>query len=138
MIDKNLYLLRLTVYQYDKLKTKMDYSFIPIIYIDRNDEKPIAAKSEVSGEVIELKNFKFDKYHFYKGNEDVAFIATKFSKEKEGKSYKIDMIAAIPDIEKNEKYACYWLVKKFKKHFWYNKKYSNFLNKKENLKQLPL
>ena len=32
MKDDNLYFLQLTVYQYDKNKTKMDYSVIPVTF----------------------------------------------------------------------------------------------------------
>lgn len=142
MIEDNLYLIQLTVYQYSETKTKMDYSFIPITFSKKESGYPVQAKSEVSEETIDLSRFKFDKCFFKMStnirSKSTVYIASKFSKKKEGKACKIDMIVSTPNIEKDEKMICGWVVKDFKNHFWARRKYLKFLNKKENLKQLPL
>ena len=144
MKDDNLYYLQLTVYQYDKNKTKMDYSIIPVTFTDYDkDGLPMSLKSGVSDEVINIENMLFsdsflDKDYCKEEYDDaLQFLGEVHDKKKEGKAVKTSILVYNPwglGVEEEEVMKR-WLKHFFKKRWFYKFKYLKFLKKKESLKQ---
>lgn len=144
MENKGEYFLgQLTLYQYDKNKIKCDYSIIPIT-INCN-KLPLTAKSGVSEEVIELKNYTFSKEFeemVYSGicrnleDHFPYYIGEKFEKKKEGDAKKVSVIYKTDDLEKDDVLFRKDLMKRFNSYFIFARKYKKFLKKKIKLNQL--
>lgn len=136
------YLAQLTVYQYDKKKTKCDYSVIPITL--NCNKLPLTAKSGVSEEVIDLKKYQFSR-DFSDALTDGVFreeppfpyvIAKRYSSQKEGKGKKVSVIYKTDDLEQDDKLFREDLIKRFRWYFPLAFKYKKFLKKKINLNQI--
>ena len=144
MKDDNLYYLQLTVYQYDKNKTKMDYSIIPVTFKDYDEGGlPISLKSGVSDEVINIENMLFsdslldEDYCKEEYDDRIIHLGEIHDKKKEGKAVKTCILVYNPwglGVEEEEVMKR-WLKHFFKKRWFYKFKYLKFLKKKESLKQ---
>ena len=136
MISDNLYLLQLTVYQYDKKKTKMDYSFIPVSVKTWNKSRPSRLLSGVSDEEIDVSKMHFTDAFL----DDISFpiftAGIMHGKKKEGKAVKTSMLVYSKySFELEEDKMKKQLFKYFKKHFFLRRKYINFLKKKIAMSQ---
>ena len=144
MKDDNLYYLQLTVYQYDKNKTKMDYSIIPVTFKDYDEGGlPISLKSGVSDEVINIENMLFsdslldEDYCKEEYDDRIIHLGEVHDKKKEGKAVKTSILVYNPWGlgAEEEEVMKRWLKHFFKKRWFYKFKYLKFLKKKESLKQ---
>lgn len=142
MKDDNLYFLQLTVYQYDKNKTKMDYSIIPVTFKDYDKGGlPISLKSGVSDEVIDIKYMLFSDTFLNRDYQEVfkdslVYLGEIHDKKKEGKAVKTSILVYNPwGIENEEDVMKRWLKHFFRKRWFYKFKYLKFLKKKEELNQ---
>lgn len=141
MKDDDLYLLRLTVYQYDKRKTKMDYSIIPVTFNEVSKHGvPKSLKSGVSDEIIDIDNMLFD-YDFVDRDFDTIKVGTTMfcgeihDKKKEGKAATTSILVYSPKGLEEEERMKGWLKTIFRKRWFYKFKYLKFLKKKERLNQ---
>ncbi len=140
MNDKLYYFLRLTVYQYDKKKTKMDFSCVPVDVLKENYGVPTELQSQVSEEKIDISKMIFNKC-FLEGQvkydkKKPLYLGKIDGKEKEGKAKKVAILVISPNMEiENEKIMKTWLLETFRRDFWYKRSYIKFLNKKINNKQ---
>jgi hypothetical protein len=136
MENNNLYLLQLTVYQYDKNKIKMDYSFIPVTVDKTFRDIPEVLKSEVSNEKIEIKKMHFSDRFFnsligIQREPEAYAMCFMYGKKKEGKAVKVSMLVKSKHgMELEEEAFKKDLFKHFKRHFFFNRKYISFLKKK--------
>jgi hypothetical protein len=143
MKDNDLYFLQLTVYQYDKNKTKMDYSIIPVTFKDYDDSGlPISLKSGVSDEVIDIKYMLFSDTFLNRDYQEVfgdslVYLGEIHDKKKEGKAVKTSILVYNPwGLEDEEEDVMKrWLKHFFRKRWFYKFKYLKFLKKKEELNQ---
>lgn len=141
MKDDNLYFLQLTVYQYDKNKTKMDYSVIPVTFKEyEKNGLPISLKSEVSDEVIDIKHMLFSDAFLSRDYQEslkdsLMYLGEIHNKKKEGKAVKTSILVYSPHGLEREDVMKSWLKQFFRKRWFYKFKYLNFLNKKESLSQ---
>lgn len=140
MNDKLYYFLRLTVYQYDKKKIKMDFSCVPVDVLKENYGVPTELQSQVSEEKIDISKMTFNKC-FLEGQvkydkKKPLYLGKIDGKEKEGKAKKVAILVISPNMEiENEKIMKTWLLETFRRDFWYKRSYIKFLNKKINNKQ---
>lgn len=139
------YFLQLTVYQYDKNKTKMDYSVIPVTVtdLDRNG-LPAALKSGVSEEKIDVSKMLFTNDFINREQQtytdtsctDCTMLCGEIhDKKKEGKAVKTSILVYSPYGLEREDVMKDWLKIFFRKRWFYKFKYLKFLKKKENLNQ---
>jgi len=142
MKDDNLYFLQLTVYQYDKNKTKMDYSIIPVTFKDYDKGGlPISLKSGVSDEIIDIKYMLFSDTFLNRDYQEafkdsLVYLGEIHDKKKEGKAVKTSILVYNPlGIENEEDAMKRWLKHFFRKRWFYKFKYLKFLKKKEELNQ---
>lgn len=141
MKDDNLYFLQLTVYQYDKNKTKMDYSVIPVTFKEyEKNGLPISLKSEVSDEVIDIKHMLFSDAFLSRDYQEslkdsLVYLGEVHDKKKEGKAVKTSILVYSPHGLEKEDTMKSWLKQFFRKRWFYKFKYLNFLSKKESLSQ---
>lgn len=141
MKDDNLYFLQLTVYQYDKNKTKMDYSVIPVTFKEyEKNGLPISLKSEVSDEVIDIKHMLFSDTFLSRDYQEslkdsLVYLGEVHDKKKEGKAVKTSILVYSPHGLEKEDTMKSWLKQFFRKRWFYKFKYLNFLSKKESLSQ---
>lgn len=141
MKDDNLYFLQLTVYQYDKNKTKMDYSVIPVTFKEyEKNGLPTSLKSEVSDEVIDIKHMLFSDTFLNRDYQEslkdsLVYLGKIHDKKKEGKAVKTSILVYSPHGLEKEDVMKSWLKQFFRKRWFYKFKYLNFLNKKESLSQ---
>ena len=143
MKDDNLYLMQLTVYQYDKTKTKMDYSVIPVTFKEYGKNGlPISLKSGVSEEVINIDSMLFsntflDRDYQESFGDSLVYLGEIHDKKKEGKAVKTSILVYNPlGLEdKKEEIMKRWLKHFFRKRWFYKFKYLKFLKKKERLNQ---
>lgn len=135
MITKNLYLLRLTVYQYDKKKTKMDYSCIPVTVFEAAKNIPTCLKSEVSDEKIKVDKMFFHNAYLDYEDSPLFVAGEEHSKKKEGKAVTTSVLFySRKDLDEEELMKT-WLFKLFKRRWFYKRKYIKFINKKILMKQ---
>ena len=127
--------MRLTVYQYDKKKTKMDYSIIPVEVTDAVHDLPTGLKSDVSDEKIDVSRMYFHDAYV----DDIAsplFVAgEEHSKKKEGKAVTTSLLIYSKEGLVDEKTMKLWLFKLFKRRWFLRRKYIKFMNKKISLGQ---
>lgn len=141
MKDDNLYFLQLTVYQYDKNKTKMDYSVIPVTFKEyEKNGLPISLKSEVSDEVIDIKHMLFSDTFLSRDYQEslkdsLVYLGEVHDKKKEGKAVRTSILVYSPYGLEREDVMKSWLKQFFKKRWFYKFKYLKFLKKKESLSQ---
>ena len=141
MKDDNLYFLQLTVYQYDKNKTKMDYSVIPVTFKEyEKNGLPISLKSEVSDEVIDIKHMLFSDAFLSRDYQEslkdsLVYLGEVHDKKKEGKAVKTSILVYSPHGLEREDVMKSWLKQFFRKRWFYKFKYLKFLKKKESLNQ---
>lgn len=141
----NLYFLQLTVYQYDKNKTKMDYSVIPVtvLSLDRNG-MPTVLKSDVSDEKFDVSKMLFTNDFMNINHQTYTDISCAdctmlcgeiHDKKKEGKAVKTSILVYSPYGLEREDAMKIWLKQFFRKRWFYKFKYLKFLKKKESLNQ---
>ena len=141
----NLYFLQLTVYQYDKNKTKMDYSVIPVtvLSLDRNG-LPAVLKSDVSEEKFDVSkmlftndfmNINYQTYTDISRSDYTMLCGEIHDKKKEGKAVKTSILVYSPYGLEREDIMKRWLKQLFRKRWFYKFKYLKFLKKKESLNQ---
>ena len=137
MKDDNLYFLQLTVYQYDKNKTKMDYSVIPVTVIGLdNNGLPTLLKSGVSEEKIDVSKMLFtDVFYNQEFDNSTVLCGEIHDKKKEGKAVKTSILVSSPYGLEKEDVMKSWLKQFFRKRWFYKFKYLKFLKKKESLNQ---
>lgn len=133
----NLYFLQLTVYQYDKNKTKMDYSVIPVTVIGLdNNGLPTLLKSGVSEEKIDVSKMLFtDDFYNQEFDNSTILCGEIHDKKKEGKAVKTSILVSSPYGLEREDVMKSWLKQFFRKRWFYKFKYLKFLKKKESLSQ---